>query len=211
MEHIPTKKSVSELCVLFLLLLFIYSPQPHSTNLIANRDDNVLASFSYFFSCFFYFFDGCNNKLDSREFVMCAQNFHRNNNSNYNKASKTETCLCSGFGFGFLGALTPRHTIHIHQRYICNFIGNTRDAATDKDRATYVKQSSQVSPSLSLSALCLSLTWSVTKKTVNMHTTFARPPYTTSSPLPFPLPARPLFCLSVPPPVVNPQLTKVLT
>lgn len=109
MEHIPTKKSVSELCVLFLLLLLIYSPQPHSTNLIANRRDNVLASFSYFFSCFFYFFDGCNNKLDSREFVMCAQNFHRNNNnSNYNKASKTETCLCSGFGFGFLGALTPR-------------------------------------------------------------------------------------------------------
>lgn len=94
---------------------------------------------------------------------MCAQNFHRNNNknnknSNYNKTSKTATCLCSGLALAFWGPLhhtphTHTHHTYTHTRYICNFIGNTRDAAADNDRATYVKQSSEVSLPLPLTLL----------------------------------------------------------
>lgn len=131
---------------------------------------------------------------------------------NSKKTSKTETCLCSGFGFGFLGALTP-HATHTHSRYICNFIGNTRDAAADKDRATYVKQSSEVSLPLPLSLcpLFVSVLKCYQENCQHAYNICAPTIYYIPSSLSPPSVDLPLLCLSVAPPVVNPQLTKVLT
>lgn len=129
------------------------------------------------------------------------------------RLAKLRLVCAAALALAFWGPLHHTPHTHTHSRYICNFIGNTRDAAADKDRATYVKQSSEVSLPLPLSLcpLFVSVLKCYQENCQHAYNICAPTIYYIPSSLSPLLPTLPLLCLSVAPPVVNPQLTKVLT